>query len=168
MSDDVRRIVIAFEPAAAALAGRIRTEMTDAQRAHDATRLNTLRLLKAAIDKLAIDRTDEKRRDHGRPIAEADLHTLVDQQIKAREEAAGLYERGGRPDRAAQERAEAAILAAFRPAQLDRAGIVEAVRPLVAELGPNFRAVMPRAAQALRGRADGKLVQEVVRELTGG
>lgn len=166
--EEIARVVVDFEPAAAALADRVRRELTQAQRARDTTRLNTLRLLKAGIDKLAIDRTDKKRKDFKRPIAAADLYNLIDQQRKAREEAAALFEKGGRQDRADQERAEGAILAEFRPAQLDREAIATAVRAIIAETGPAFRAVMPRAAQTLRGQADGKLIQEVVRELTGG
>jgi uncharacterized protein len=168
MSADPSRVVIEFEPEAAALVDRIKREQTAAQRAGDTTRLNTLRLLRAAIDNLAIARTDPKRPDYQRPITVGDLYTLVDQQRKAREEAATLYERGGRADRAAQERREGEILAEFRPAQMDRAAIAAAVQEVIAEVGPTFRAVMPRAAQTLRGRADGKVIQEVVRELTQG
>jgi len=168
MSDEAERIVITFEPDADALNGRIRQSMTEAQRASASLRLNTLRLLKAAIDNLAIARTDPKRNDYQKAITAGDLYTLIDQQIKAREEAAGLYEKAGRTDRAAQERQEAGVLREFRPAQLDRAAIAEVVREIMVETGPTFKAVMPRAAQRLRGQAEGRLIQEVVRELTGG
>lgn len=166
MSDNVDRIVIEFDTAARTLTDRVRQELTQAQRAGDTTRLNTLRLLKAAIDNLAIARTDPKRNDYRRPIAAADLYNLIDQQRKARDEAAGIYEKVGRADRAAQERRESAILAEFRPAQLDRAAIEVKVREIISEFGPKFRTVMPRAAQALRGQAEGRLIQEVVRQLT--
>src|SRR4051812_44830486 len=87
-NDEIKRIVIEFEPAAAELVDRVRREVTAAQKSGETTRLNTLRLLKAAIDNLSIARTDPKRSDYQKPVTAPDLYNIIDQQRKAREEAA--------------------------------------------------------------------------------
>ena len=65
-----------------------------------------------------------------------------------------------------KERAELATMEQYLPALLSREEIRAAVDVIVAEVGRDFKKVMPLAAQALRGTADGKLVNEVVREAT--
>ena len=65
-----------------------------------------------------------------------------------------------------KERAELATMEQYLPAMLSREEIRAAVDGIVAEVGRDFKKVMPLAAQALRGTADGKLVNEVVREAT--
>ncbi|HEX8958402.1 MAG TPA: GatB/YqeY domain-containing protein, partial [Solirubrobacterales bacterium] len=87
--------------------------------------------------------------------------------VKQREESAAAFDKGKRPELAAKERAEAEYLRRYLPEMLGRDGIAEVARRLIAELGPDFRKVMPAAMKELRGKADGRLVQQVVKELTG-
>lgn len=161
------RINIAVEPGAAALRERVEKDYTDAMRRRDQAAVGTLRLIRAAFQELAVARTDAKRSDFGRPLTEADLVGALEKEIKKREEMIPVYEKAGRAERAAGERAEVEIISRYVPAKIDRAAIAEVVQRLVAELGPDFRKVMPAAAKELRGKADGKLVQEVVKDMTG-
>jgi uncharacterized protein YqeY len=162
------RIVIVVEPGAAALRERIQADYKQAMLARDRVAISTLRLLRAAIQTLEVARTDEKREDFGRPLTEADVVGVVEKQIKQREESAGFFDKAGRADGAAAERAEAAVLQRYLPTRLGRGEIAVVVERLVGELGRDFRKVMPAAAKELKGKADGRLVQEVVKEITGG
>jgi hypothetical protein len=114
-----------------------------------------------------VARTDSRRPDFGRPIAGSDLVSALEKEQRKRVEMIDVYAKANRPERAEAERAEAAIISRYVPARMDREAIADVVRRLVADLGPDFRKVMPAAAKELKGRADGRLVQEVVKEIIG-
>lgn len=146
---------------------QLNDDLKDALRAHDATRTNAIRLLKAAIAQVEYTRTDPKNPDFNKPVTENDLLRVVEQQIKQRREAIELYTKGQRPELAAQEQAEIAALEKYMPAQMTRDEIRAVVQQTMADLGTKeFPKVMKEAAARTRGRADGKLVNEVVKELT--
>ena len=101
------------------------------------------------------------------PLSEADMVRVVDGQIKQRREAIDLYTKGNRPELAAQEQAEIAELEKYMPAQLTREQVKTEVEKVIADLNTReFPKVMKESAARLRGRADGKMVNEVVKELT--
>ena len=81
------------------------------------------------------------------------------------------YRKGGRPDLVAREEAELVIISGYLPQQLSRDEVTAAVREVIAETGasgPGDKAkVMPAAIGRLKGRADGRLINEVVTELLG-
>lgn len=164
----VERRVVAIEPAAAALRERFANDYKQAMRARDVLGVSTSRLLRAAIQELLVARTDTKRKDLGQPLSEADVIGVVEKQIKQREESTEAFTKAGRAERAATEAAEADWLRRYLPEKLSREAIVAVARRLIAELGPDFRKVMPAAAKELKGKADGRQIQEVVRELTQG
>jgi len=146
---------------------QLNDDLKDALRAHDETRTNAIRLLKAAIAQVEYTRTDPKNPDFNKPVTENDLLRVVEQQIKQRREAIELYTKGQRPELAAQEQAEIAALEKYMPAQMTRDEIRAVVQQTMADLGTKeFPKVMKEAAARTRGRADGKLVNEVVKELT--
>ena len=88
--------------------------------------------------------------------------------VKRRRESIELYDQGARPELAARERAEVAMLEAFLPAAVPpdeiRAAVREAVAAGASDIGKVMAAVMPR----FKGRADGKLVNAIVREELAG
>ena len=67
----------------------------------------------------------------------------------------------------AEEEREAAILQAYLPERLSDDEIRHIVAELIAAHGKEFRAIMPLASKETKGRADGRRVQEIVRELLG-
>lgn len=141
------------------------SDLKDAMRARDQDRLRAIRLVKAAIANLEIARTDPKNPQHGQPVTEVDLLRVVENQIKQRRESSELYRQGNRLELVAEEEAEIRALEKYMPQQLTRAEIQVEVDQVIAELGTReFPKVMREAASRLKGRADGKLVNEVVRE----
>jgi hypothetical protein len=137
-------------------------DLKAAMRAKDENRLNAIRTLKAAIANFELARPKDK------PILEADLLGIVEKQIKQRRESIEMYEKGNRPDLVAKEKAELVFLEAYMPRQLSRDEIKAEVEAIIAALETkDFPKVMKEAAAQMKGRADGKTVNEVVRELTG-
>lgn len=161
------RIQISVDPAAAALRDRVENDYREAMRNRNQIEVGTLRLMRAAFQELLVARTDSRRADFGRPISESDLIGVLEKEQRKREEMIDVYSKADRPERAELERAEASIISRYVPARMDRDAIAEVVRRLVSELGTDFRKVMPAAAKELKGKADGRLVQEVVKQITG-
>lgn len=145
---------------------RLQEDQREAMRARDERRLSAIRMLRAAITNYEIARTDRKHPQYGKPITEEDLLSVVQKEISQRREALQFAEQANRADLAEKERTELAVLESYLPKQLSREEIRTEVEALIAEHGRDFRKVMPIAAQRLRGRAEGRLINEVVRELT--
>src|SRR5947209_13189537 len=93
------------EPAAMTLQDRIDSDLKDAMRAKDATRLGVLRMLKSALKYGAI----EKAGADGE-LNDADSAQLIRKQVKQRQDSIESFEKGGRPELADKEKAELAIL----------------------------------------------------------
>ena len=149
------------------LKDQLNEDLKDAMRARDENRITAIRMLKAAISNLEIARTDPKNPQHGQEVTEGDLVRVVENQIKQRRESIELYKKGNRPELAAKEEAEIRTLEQYMPRQLSRDEIRAEVEKVTAELGTReFPKVMRESANRLRGRADGKIVNEVVREVT--
>lgn len=143
-------------------------DLKEAMRSRDENRLRAIRMVKAAISNLEIARTDPKNPQHGQPVTEGDLLRVVENQIKQRRESIELYNKGNRPELAATEEAEIHVLDKYVPQQLSRDEIKKQVEQVIADLGTReFPKIMRESANRLKGRADGKLVNEVVKEMTG-
>ena len=142
-------------------------DLVVAMKARDERRVSAIRMLRAAIGNLEIARTDRKNPQFGQEVTETDLLALVQKEASQRREAIQFAQQAERTDLIEKEQAELAVVEGYLPRLLSRDEIVAEVQPLVAAHGRDFRAVMPLAARQLRGRADGRLVSEIVRELTG-
>ena len=151
------------EPDAMSLSDRLEAAMRDSMRARDEQRTQTLRMAMAAAHNLKI----ERRRD----LTDDEVVDVISRQVKQRRESIEMYRAGGREDRAAAEEAEAAILAEFLPRQLGEAEVEALAAAAIDETNASSPAdlgrVMGRLAPQTRGRADGRLVSEVVRRLLG-
>lgn len=151
-------------PAVATLAGRIQSAMRDAMRARDEQRTQTLRMAMAAAQNLSI----AQRRD----LTDDEVIGVLTKQVKQRRESIAMYRDAGREDRAALEEAEAAILGEFLPQQLTEPEVEALVRAAIAETGATSPAdlgkVMGRVSPQTRGRADGRMVSDLVRRLLAG
>ncbi|HEX2914109.1 MAG TPA: GatB/YqeY domain-containing protein [Chloroflexia bacterium] len=141
-------------------------DMKEAMKSKDSQRLDTIRLLRASIQRLEVDRTDRKNPNYGKEITEQDYVGVVQKEIKQRRDSIEAFEKGGRQDLADKERAELEVMEQYLPKQLSREEIVAAVQPIIEREGKDFRKVMPIASKELKGQADGRLVSEVVKELT--
>jgi uncharacterized protein len=149
------------EANAMSLSQRIEAAMRDAMRARDGQRTQTLRMAMAAAQNARIAR--------GRDLTDEEVTDVLAKQVKQRHESIAMYRDAGREERAAAEEAEAAILAEFLPEQLEEGEIEALARAAIVETGAGSPAdmgrVMGRLAPQTKGRADGRLVSEVVRRL---
>lgn len=140
---------------------RLLADLQQAMRAKDVPRREAIRMVRAAIQNSEIALQ--------RPLTEQEIQDVIAREIKRRNEALELFRKGGRQDLVAEEEAGLRVLAEYLPQQLSREEIVEIVRGIVRELGvsgPGAMGQVMRAAMAqLKGRADGRLINEVVREV---
>ena len=143
---------------------RIETGMRDAMRARDERRTQTLRMAMSAAHNPQIEL--------GRPLADEDYLDVLGRQLKQRRESVEAFRAGGREAMAANEEAEAAILAEFLPEPMSEAELEGVVRAAIGETGAASPAdlgkVMGRVVPQTRGRADGKTVSDMVRRLLAG
>ena len=98
------------------------------------------------------------------PVSDDEAAEVVRRGIKRRREAPEQYAAAGRADRAEMEFAEAKALEQFLPAAVDAAEIRRAVREAIAAGGKDLGKVMGQVMPQFKGRADGKLVNQIVRE----
>ncbi len=145
-------------------------DLKSAMRAGDAVRRDVLRSLLTAISNTEIARVNVKDDSAARSeLADADILDVVQKQAKQRRESIVEYRNGKRDDLADREQAELDILMAYLPQQLGRDEIAAEVRSVIAETGATSAAdkskVMPAVIARLKGRADGRAINEVVTEL---
>ena len=138
-----------------------------ALRSGDALRRETLTGVRAAVKNAEIN----ARASGGVEMDDAAVQQVIEREAKKRREAIEEYERLGRPDRAAAERAELEILQEFLPAPLTDEELEALVRQTISEVGAEHTAAMGKAMQVLMpriaGRADGKKASALVRKLLG-
>lgn len=149
-----------------ALETRLKNDLKDAMRAKDQVRVDTLRSALNAFHLEEVARTDKDHKLHRQPLSEADRVALIEKQVKQREEAAEIYRKAGRAESAEKEAREAELLKAYLPSQLSDDELRATVEAIVAREGRDFKRVMPVAARETKGRADGRRVQQMVRDLT--
>ena len=141
---------------------RLSGEIKAAMIAKDTVRLGTLRLLKSAVGYLQIEKKTEN-------LDEADFLAAVQREAKKRKDSIIQYEQGGRPELAAAEKAELAVLETFLPKALSPAELEALVRAAIQETGATGKAQMGlvmKAAQAkAAGRADGRSISALVNSL---
>ena len=142
-------------------ANHISDDIKTAMRAKDATALNALRALKSALTNAAIEKGGL-----GTTLDEAEAMAVIRKQIKQRVDSLEQFEKAGRPELAATEKAEIEILSAYLPAAPTDAELAAFVEQAVAETGATGKAdmgkVMKRAQELAGGRADGKTLSAAV------
>lgn len=133
---------------------RIAEATKEAMRARAAERLSVLRLAGSAIK----DRDIAARGDgQPSPVDEAGVVAALARMVKQRAESARAYDEAGRPDLAAKERAEAAVIEEFLPRQLSESDAEAAVAAAVADAGATALRDMGRVMALLRERHAGAL-----------
>ena len=131
----------------------INNAVKDAMRAKDERKLSTLRMVNSTIKN-----ADIAARGEGKPpLSDADLLSVFQKMIKQRQESVELYDKGGRPELAAQEREEIAIIASFQPKQMSDDEVKAAVAAAVTETGAASMKDMGRVMAALKERYAGKM-----------
>lgn len=141
----------------------IETQLKDAMRAQDKDRLMALRNIKSVLKNKAID----AKRD----LNDAEVVQALSTLAKQRKESIEAFQSGGRQDLVEKEAAELKVIEGFLPQQLSAEELEKTVREAIAEtqaqgakdMGKVMKAVQPK----VMGRADGKVVSELVKKLLG-
>jgi hypothetical protein len=137
------------------LADRVKQDLTSAMKAGDKDRVGALRLVLSELQKAAKEGGDDEL-------------AVLRRERKRRQESAGAFRDGGRPELADGEEAEAEMIAAYLPAELSDDELRAIVAGAVAEAGAtspkDMGSVMKVAMPRVAGRADGKRVSALVQE----
>ena len=142
------------------LAGKIKNDLEQAVRQRDTIRRSTLRLILANIHNAEIEQRKE--------LDEADTLGVLAKEAKRRRESIEAYEKGNRPDLVEQEKAELAIISEYLPEQMSRDEIAKIIADAVAKVGASgmkdMGRVMSNVMPQVKGKADNKLVSDLVKE----
>jgi uncharacterized protein len=143
---------------------RLNQDMKDSLKAHDSARLSAIRMIISAVRNKEID----SRKD----MDDEGVLSVLSTSAKQRRESIEQYEKAGRQDLVDKEKAELEVIMSYMPQQMGRAEIEALVKEAVAESGAAGPADMGKVMKVLmpkvKGRADGKLVNEVVKAVLGG
>ncbi len=143
---------------------KLRNDMAEAMRSGDSDKRNTLRMLLAAIKQVEVDDQSE--------LDEAGVQSVLSKQAKQRRESIADYEKANRPEMAANEQMELGVIEGYLPQMMGRDEVKAIAEDVIAGLGDvDMKAmgqVMGKLMPQVKGKADGRLVNEVVRELLQG
>jgi uncharacterized protein len=149
------------------LSSKIDEDVKDAMRARDAARLSSLRMLKSSLKYAAIEKGQAPEEE----LPDAEVISVVRKRIKQCQDAVEGFVKGGRPEQAASEQAEIALLEAYLPAALSPAELESLVREAIGETGATGKAQMGAVMKAVMakaaGRVDGKSVNAEVQKQLG-
>ena len=144
---------------------QIDNDLKEAMKAREAERLGVLRMLKAALKNVAIEKGGAAA-----VLDDAEATAVIRKQVKQRQDSIEGFTKGGRPELAAREQAEMEILNAYLPKAMSPEDLAALVAEAIAEAGATSKAqmgaVMKIASAKAAGRADGKALSlEVQRQL---
>lgn len=139
---------------------RLNEEMKRAMKAREDLRLSAIRLVRSAVKNREIELRHE--------FDDREISEVIASLVKQRRESIRLFQEAGRNDLVEKEEKELATLLEFLPPQLERAELEELVARIIVECGAEGSRDMGKVMKALQphvaGRADGRVVSEVVRE----
>jgi hypothetical protein len=146
------------------LKAKLNQDLKEALKAKDEVKLRTVRMLLAAIKNFEVEKMG--------PATDEEIFQIMSKEIKKRQEAIEMYEKGGRPDLSQAEKQEIEVIQSYMPNQLSEEEIRELARKVISEMnlkspkdvGTAMKVIMPQ----VKGRADGKLVNKIVSELLSG
>jgi uncharacterized protein len=142
---------------------RLQTDLNEAMKSQNTAVRDTLRLMMAAIKQAEVD--------NRRPLDENGVQEVLLKQAKQRRESIAEYGKGGRDDLVAKEQAELAIIDQYLPQMMSAEEVATLAQQAIAETGATsakqMGVVMSNLMLKVKGKADGKLVNEVVNGLLG-
>ena len=145
---------------------RLLADMKEAMKAGPAgeRRKETIRFLRSAIHNAQIEQK--------RPLTDPEVEDILRRQIKQRRDSIDAFRQGGRQDLAQKEQEEIDVIQQYLPQQMSAAEVAEVAREVIAATGAQTLAdlnkVMPAMMQRLKGRAEGRTINQVGRDLLGG
>lgn len=143
---------------------KLQEDMKNAQKSKDVLKLSTIRLIRSSVSYSQIEK--------GRELTDDEVLAVITKEAKQRRESIEAARNVGRNDIAEQESAELDILKQYLPEQLSEAEVEAIVREVVAEVGAadlkDRGKVMGPIMQKTRGRADGRMVGQIVERVLRG
>jgi len=140
---------------------KLKDDLKVAMREKDILKRDTIRLIMSAVKQIEVD----ERRE----VSEEDLIKILQKAVKQREDAIGFAKEGGRDDLVEANEKEIAILKEYLPKQLSDDELKEKLKAIIAEVGATsmkeMGKVMGVASKKLAGKADGKRINAIVKEL---
>src|SRR5437867_2621204 len=145
---------------------RIDSDLKEAMRSKDTTKLSVLRMLKSALKYATIAKSGAEAE-----LSDAEAAQVIRRQVKQRQDSIESFEKGGRAELADKEKEELSILNAYLPQGMGADELARVVRETIAQVGATSKAQMGAVMKALQakvaGRANGKMLsQEVSRQLS--
>lgn len=143
------------------LAERMVNDLKESLKARDANRTSILRMVKAAMKNMEIEK--------GGPLAEEEVQALLRTFVKRARESIEQFSKAGRTELADKEKEELAIIQQYLPQQLAGEEIKKIIKDVISETGASGPRDMGKVMKAVmartRGQADGKLVNNFVKEM---
>ena len=143
---------------------KLHDDVKTALKGGDSFSVQVLRMVQAAVHNKIIEK---RGAGQGEELTDSEVVEILKKEAKKRRDAAFLYRDGGRNDRADQEEKEVAYIERYLPAQLGRdeiAAIVEKALAASQDAAAPFGVIMKEVMKEIAGRADGKLVSEIIKE----
>ena len=145
---------------------KLQSDLTEAIRARDEVRSGTIRMILTAV------KNEEVAGKTVRELSDSELITVLSREAKKRREAAEAFDQAGATSRADAERAEGVVIAAYLPAQLSEAELLEMITEAIKSSGASGPAAMGLVMKTLQpkvaGRADGGTVSALVKAALAG
>lgn len=143
------------------LTEKINEDLKTAMKAGDKVRTETLRSIRAGV-------IEFEKSGAGRAMTDEDGMKILMSAAKKRREAIELYDQNNRPELAEKERAELAVITDYLPKQMSKEEIQARIKEVISQTGAagpqDTNKVIPVLMKEMKGKADGKLVQELVKE----
>jgi uncharacterized protein len=143
---------------------RLSAEMKDAMKARDSVKVSTIRMILSSVKYKEIEK--------GGPLDDDVMVSVLATAAKQRREAIEQYKKGGRDDLAEKESAELGVIESFMPKQMPADEVEAVVIKAIADTGASgprdMGKVMKELMGQLKGKADGKLINELVKKHLGG
>lgn len=147
----------------ASLIDKINQDLIEALKAHDETRVSTLRFLIAGIKNARIAKEQD--------LSDEEILAEIAKDAKRHKESIEAYEKAERPELADKEKSELAILQSYLPAQMSEEEVVKIVDEVIAQMGASGSGDMGKTIGAVmakvKGQADGSVVSRIVKEKLG-
>ena len=144
---------------------QISEDIKSALKAGDSFTAGVLRMVMAALQNKSIDKRAKGEEEE---LTQEEILEILAREAKKRKEAIELYKQGDRQELAESEEKELAIIEKYLPQQMSREEVVAVVSTIIEKNKPeNFGEAMKLVMAELKGKADGKIVAEVIKEQLG-
>ncbi len=143
------------------LSERLQDDLKKAMKDKDKVRLSVIRMVRSAVKNREIEL--------GTTLSDDEVTVVIQKELKQRRDSLQAFESAGRTDLIDEVKAEISVLTEYLPAQMSEDELREITKRIIAEVGAKAKSdvgkVMGKLMPEIRGKADGKLAQQVVQSL---